>query len=197
MSVEISITPTLTLAQLYETQKEYFGAYAIYSLMYKENPSDDIGERLKAVEEKMFSHHNLVYDQRLDLILTPAEKEMFRILPEVNYLHLKKSLQNIPPIPREDPEEFEEIEEESEEIDIEFIPQSYPEGERDDKIMQTINNLTDKKKAVSASPRAGIFNSELTIAELYHQIIDLFGSDKKISELTLQEIGIIIHYIQS
>ena len=114
----------MTLAQLYEAQKQYFDAFTLYSILYKTNPNDDVLARKQSIEKKIFTDQSLEYNNIINKIFTAEDKEKFRLLPDTNYQSLQDAMEqaHFEPIVFQD-EEFDEPPEE--EIEKEEVEDAY------------------------------------------------------------------------
>jgi len=200
MTLEKKITPTMTLAQLYEAQKQYFDAFTLYNMLYRANPNEEILSRMKTIEKKIFSDMSLEYNKITEQIFTETDKEKFRLIPEANFQNFKMAMdkENFEPIVFQT-EEFEEPAEEdfeAEPIEEEYIVTKSKTEKLDDQILSdiietpTIKNDRNTKKTGSKSSakkkETDLLN--MTITEFSTHLINLLKKDKKISELTLKEI---------
>jgi len=192
MTTDKKITPTLTLAQIYDAQKQYFDAFTIYNKLYQSNPSEDLKERMEATEKKIFTDMSFVYNETLNMIFTEEDRAKFKILPDENHQNLLESLQNA------DTEETEETEFAAEDFeenendmsDAEEIEEVYPDLPN---YQEELNNLTSipsqytfDETLIKDNKTADLTN--LTITELAQHIIKKIRTDKKLSDLTLKEI---------
>ena len=189
MSTDKKITPTLTLAQIYDAQKQYFDAFTIYNKLYQSNPSDDLKERMEATEKKIFTDMSFVYNETLNKIFTEEDRAKFKILPDENHQNLLESLQNADTEETEfAAEDFEENENDM--SDAEEIEEVYPDLPN---YQEELNNLTSipsqytfDETLIKDNKTADLTN--LTITELAQHIIKKIRTDKKLSDLTLKEI---------
>jgi len=188
MAVDKKITPTLTLAQLYDAQKQYFDAFTIYNKLYQTNPSPDIKDRMEAVEKKIFSDMSLSYNEVIGRIFTEEDKAKFKILPEENHQKLKQAMKEdeteTTEFVEEDFEEDENDMSDAEEIEIEYpnIPAYQAEVPISEPNSATFS-LDDFDKDTKTSDI-----TNFTISELAQFLIKKVNKDKKISDLTLKEI---------
>jgi hypothetical protein len=115
MLSEKNITPTLTLAKLYEAQKQYFDVYTIYKKLYQISPTEDIKERMENIQGKIFVEKNLIYHELISKILTPEDRATFKILPSQSYQSLVDAMNTDY---QQSPEYVEEEEFPEDDIDI-------------------------------------------------------------------------------
>jgi len=176
------ITPTLTLAQLYDAQKQYFDAFIIYNKLYQASPNEDLKDRRDAVEKKIFADMSLKYNDTTNIIFSAEDKEKFKIIPEQNHISFKQAMSE----ERLETTEFieEEFEEDEYNLDTaEEIEMEYPDAPALPEI--------PKIEAGKVTYRPPSDDSEiinLTISELSQYIIKKVSKDKKLSDLTLKEI---------
>ena len=103
--------PTITLAELYENQDQYIDALVIYKNLNKENPTEELQNKIAELKDKIFKENTLEYSTIIDKIFTEEEKRLFHILPHEQYKAYKESQADL----RNDetyPEELTAIEEE-------------------------------------------------------------------------------------
>jgi hypothetical protein len=84
------VTPTITLAKLYESQDQHLDAFLVYQKLNNENPSGEIADKMKDLQEKIFSNIRSEYNEVISKIFTPEERKKFRILPHEDYLEMTK-----------------------------------------------------------------------------------------------------------
>jgi hypothetical protein len=207
MPVESKINPTITLAQLYEVQKQYFDAYNIYSLLYLKSPTADLKARLEASERKMFTELDMEYNKTTNFIFSKEDLMKFRMLPDPNYKVLKQPPTTSPLEPTEFvAEEFPENENDTSEAEEIVVPYTgiteqtvtpkvveakdphkvdLPDFSKilvatENQIQETLNSIPDIKDA-----------TELTISQFAALIIKKLTDDKKMSELTLKDLKLI------
>jgi len=71
--------PTITLAELYENQDQSIDALVIYKNLNKENPSEDLQNKIDDLKDKIFKENTLEYSTIIDKIFTEEEKRLFHI----------------------------------------------------------------------------------------------------------------------
>ena len=189
MSTDKKITPTLTLAQIYDAQKQYFDAYTIYSKLYQSSPSEDLKERMEASEKKIFTDMSFVYNEMTDKIFTDEDKVKFKILPNDNHQNLLDTLQNTET--EETSFASDEFEENENDLsDAEEIEEVYPDipnyQEELDNITKIPSTYTFDEELIRDNKPPDLTN--LTLTEFAQHIIKKVKSDKKLSDLTLKEI---------
>ncbi|MBN2461923.1 MAG: hypothetical protein JXB60_09990 [Candidatus Cloacimonetes bacterium] len=90
-----NIKPTLTLAQLYESQNQLVEALVIYQKLRTTNSSLEIEKKIDELTENIFSNLKGNYTQLINSIFTTAEKKYFKILPHEDYINLTRSSDDI------------------------------------------------------------------------------------------------------
>ena len=84
------VTPTLTLAKLYETQDQFLDAFLVYQKINKENPSQETADKMKELQNKIFNNIKSEYNEIIGKIFSPEEIRKFRILPHEDYLEMTR-----------------------------------------------------------------------------------------------------------
>ena len=197
-----AISPTLTLAQLYDAQKLFNDAYIVYKQLYQANPTEDLHEKLKSAEGKMFSDPSLEYNDIIKSIFNEKEREQFRILPDKNFQNIKKSSTNqvfetIEFSNQELPEDEQETSE-IEEIEIEYdidTDEIIPPAELDALIKYSTSPPI--QKAASSVPNTPPASSSLnqsnnSFLEFIQLAVSVVGENKKVSDITLGELSMIL-----
>ena len=116
-------TPTITLAELYENQDQYIDALVIYKNLNKENPTEELQNKINELKDIIFKENTLEYSTIIDKIFTEEEKRIFHILPHEQYKAYKESQADL----KNDetyPEELTAIEEEDITPDEELKPET-------------------------------------------------------------------------
>jgi hypothetical protein len=187
------IPPTITLAQLYEAQQQYFDAYMIYKKIYENNADESILERMEKSKSKIFIDPNMQYHAIIESIFTPEDKALFKILPDENYLDYQKSLKDEVEETEFVEEEFEEDEydmSEAEEIEEIYNPTDLPPFEEfttglpetDDSVENHFSDLSVLDSINESKSNA------LSISDFCMYLNKTFGSDKKVADLTLSDL---------
>ena len=73
--------PTLTLAQLYESQQQYLDALAIYRRLHQERGSQEAADKVAELDERILSEKTLSYDKIITQIFSREELRQFKVLP--------------------------------------------------------------------------------------------------------------------
>lgn len=143
--------PTITLAELYEGQNQYVDALVIYKNLYKENPNEELQNKIDELKEIIFKENTLEYASITDKLFTDEEKRLFQILPHEQYKAYKDSIteldnqetfpEELSEIPDEEPvvTEDHEIEDELDEDDSENLL----DEENDIDVKPELDNLAD------------------------------------------------------
>lgn len=74
------ITPTITLAELYESQNQLLDALNIYQKLQKMSPSEKIQEKMEALSEHLMTQKKFKYNELTRTIFSEAELKYFRII---------------------------------------------------------------------------------------------------------------------
>jgi len=190
MATDKKITPTLTLAQIYDAQKQYFDAFTIYSKLYQSNPSEDLKERMEATEKKIFTDMSFVYNELIDKIFTEEDRVKFKVLPHENHESLLNALLHTETDETEFAEDdFEENEDDlSDAEEIEIIYPNVPNYQEELNNITKINTpqYTLNEESITDNKSNDLMN--LTLSELAQYIIKNINKDKRISDLTFKEI---------
>ena len=176
MAVEKKITPTLTLAQLYDAQKQYFDSFLIYHQLYQENKTEDLKSRLDNAQAKIFTDNNLTYNDTINIIFNDEDKMFFKIIPENQYKNYKAAVQSL---------NAEEIELQEEEFDEEIFEMDGAE-EIEEEFIQDFNQEIKTPKTNHFIKKENLM--DYNISELSDYIIKLLGSNKKLANITISEL---------
>jgi hypothetical protein len=87
------ITPTLTLAKLYETQNELIDAVNIYFKLNKNQNSQELEIKIQQLTNIIFENINRNYDSTISQIFSKEELRYFKIIPGSN-VHIANSDQD-------------------------------------------------------------------------------------------------------
>lgn len=79
------IYPTLTLAKLYEEQKKYVEAYAIYKYLSKKNKSSNLIKKSIQNRNRVFSDKNISYEPVIKKIFSKQDLSTLSIIPNSEY----------------------------------------------------------------------------------------------------------------
>ena len=77
--------PTITLAELYENQNQHIDALVIYKNLFKENPTDELENKIEELKIKIFQNNTMEYSSIIDKIFSEEEKRNFHILPHEQF----------------------------------------------------------------------------------------------------------------
>lgn len=182
MAGEKKINPTMTLAQLYDAQKQYFDSFLIYSQLYSDNPNEDLKDRLDKAQQKIFSDTSLEYSDIISKIFNESDKQFFKIIPAKQFEEYKSAVLN------QEADEIDIVEEDFDETPLEMegaeeIEEEFKLDDFDDEEYPKVDKLPVKKDTIIELDK--IF--DLSVSDLSKHIIDLLGKDKKISDITLSE----------
>ena len=79
--MENNITPTITLAKLYESQNQLIDAIQIYTKLLELNPSDEIKTKVESLSNKIYTRIVKDYNRQINTIFSKFELKYFKILP--------------------------------------------------------------------------------------------------------------------
>lgn len=85
------VTPTITLAKLYENQNQNIDALVIYKNLYNENPTDELKTKIDELKDIIFKENTLEYSAITDKLFSEEEKRLFHILPHEQYQTYQES----------------------------------------------------------------------------------------------------------
>jgi len=171
------LAPTLTMAQLYESQNEYFDALAIYDKLHKNNPAADVSDRIATLREKILSERGLRYNPRLLKFFEEEELRALGVLPAEKYQAYVSSR-----------EALEQQEETENEPAIEVDDQDDDDFPKPDILSDAPKReIVEKPKEPVAMGGFTAF-TDMTAGELAGRLTRLVEPDRKLSDLTLGEI---------
>ena len=88
----LKISPTVTLAELYESQRLYFAAYAVYWHLHQDKRAGDLQPKLDEVLMKIYAQESLKFDPALKEVFSDSQIKKLRILPESVYSDFMKEI---------------------------------------------------------------------------------------------------------
>ncbi|HOE92067.1 MAG TPA: hypothetical protein PLV22_08835 [Candidatus Cloacimonadota bacterium] len=190
------IAPTITLAQLYEAQQQYFDAYLTYKKIYDNNNDELIFEKMNTSKRKIFEEPTLKYHYLVQGIFSANDLSQFKILPQELYENYQKSLTDTIEEVEFIDEEFEENENdmtEAEEIELAYEPETIVEAPAKD-----INTPIFKESIdmFNINSIAKINKSPMSVADLCSFLTDFLGSDKRVSDISIAELFYIIDKVK-
>lgn len=194
------IAPTITLAQLYEAQQQYFDAYLTYKKIYDNNNDELIFEKMNTAERKIFEEPTLKYHHLVQGIFSANDLSLFKILPKELYENYQKSLADIIEEVEFIEEEFEENENdmtEAEEIELVYEPEG-PIETIVEAPAKDINTPIFKESIdmFNINSIAKINKSPMSVADLCSFLTDFLGSDKRVSDISIAELFYIIDKVK-
>jgi hypothetical protein len=77
--------PTITLAELYETQKLYFAAYAVYSYIALYQQSDEAKRKQEELLHKLYSQEMMKSSPLMKTLFSESQLKELRIIPDSMY----------------------------------------------------------------------------------------------------------------
>ncbi|MCD6176933.1 MAG: hypothetical protein J7K29_03745 [Candidatus Cloacimonetes bacterium] len=177
-------TLTITLAELYENQHQYIDALMIYKILFKENQTEKLQNKIDELKDKIFDEDSLDYSSIIDQIFTKKEKKIFNILPHKQYKTYKESqieLKNEETYPEEFAKEKEKeitITNTSEDdISLEEINQ--PVNNSENKILNLLIQLSHLKPD--------------TVEKILKENV---GSDTSLAEIKLSDLNSVIELLK-
>lgn len=192
--VKNKIAPTLTLAQLYETQKQYFDAYLSYKFIYDSNADDMILEKMEKSKSRIFEDPALQYNEIINTLFTVEDKTLFRVLPEKLYDNYLKSFEDKVEEQVFVAEEFEEDENdmsEAETLELVYEPNNITE------VIEEASKTNDNSDIFDIKEITKVEKSLTTIADFCKFLTEHFGDKKIISDINLAELFFIIDRVKS
>lgn len=199
------IPPTITLAQLYEAQQQYFDAFIIYKKLNEQNPSEEMLDRMNRSKNRIFMDTNVIYNELISKIFNDEDKELFKILPDTNYQNYLNSQKN-------DVEEVEFVEEDFEENEYDMSEAEEIEQIYNPTDLPSFEDFTAEMKATQEMQPEESFNLEsslnnrsngmdiainnMTVSDLGKLLMSEIGGDRRVKDITLQEIFSIIEMIK-
>ena len=135
-----SIAPTLTLAQLYDSQNQLFNALNIYNKLLGIGDDSEINQRINGIYEKLVDKEFENYQSLIRQIFSKEDLVKFKILNDSQYQDYVKSLKELE---AENEEEAEEIDEELKAITAEETPEVTPP-----EIVETKKNVAAEEGVV-------------------------------------------------
>lgn len=205
MTTKSKIPPTITLAQLYEAQQQFFDAYLIYKKILENNPDEEIEERMIQAKKRIFIDSNLHYQEITNLIFNKEDKEYFQIIPDENYQNFVNAQNEGVDEPEFIAEDFEEDENDmsdAEELEEIYNPSNLPPFEdftSDQNTEDTTLNFSQEnpfQDPVPPQAKLKSLNSSMTVSDLSHFMLEALDPNKKITDLTLADIFKIVDSIK-
>ena len=170
-----NIAPTLTMAQLYEAQEQYFNALKIYKELQDQDYSEEIEDKITSLNEKINKQNKKKLDETIIQIFSEAEIEKFNILASDLYQQFEKSNKS------EDEDIEDELEEEIDEDEL------YDEPEIEDE-PENIRNYQLKKPLKTQPIKETKDSKDIKISDLSDLLLNITQDNKRIKDLTLNEI---------
>ncbi len=189
--------PTLTLAQLYESQNQLFDAYAVYHKLYEFKQSEEVINKLLNVRKKIMLEMNLKYSDDILKAIDLEDLKKFHILPKKKFIELEEAIE-IETVDVKFPQELElEEEKEREEVKKEVEQDREKEEEKESALEQV--NLATKSKEIADIKESITGNQislpesilpfmairSLTVKELTQKMLVLWGEEKKIGDVKI------------
>ena len=99
--MENNITPTITLAKLYESQNQLIDAIQIYTKLLELNPSDEIKTKVESLTNKIYTLIVKNYNRQINTIFSKFELKYFKILPSKEFSPSSETTEIEKDIPKE------------------------------------------------------------------------------------------------
>ncbi len=163
-----SLAPTMTLAQLFESQNQLFDALAVYSRLLTERSDPEIRARFEAVQGRILGDDKLHYDPRLTRLFDDEERKRLKILPQDRYEKLQESMQ--------------QQEDEQEDLNIEADDELAPEPRK-----TYLEGSYEEESPVSKAVPSGEW-LDMTVGEVARLASKLLGEDTPLRDVTLGEL---------
>ncbi|PID28037.1 MAG: hypothetical protein CSB55_06770 [Candidatus Cloacimonadota bacterium] len=187
IDISRKIGPTLTLAHLYEAQNQYVDALVICEKLYAQNPDEEVSEKIKYLRSLIAKEHKEKYNDKLLKIFTEKEMRELLILPEKTYKAYREAFDGIEeekiPQNAEDHKNIEEYETPSQKSET-------------DEIMKEIQKSGEKtysqKEKICVSGKSYPEETQISVKELLKILKTDFDRDKKISDLKISDLILIL-----
>ncbi len=179
-----SWTPTLTLAKLFEEQKQFYEALAIYELIYQTDKSPAIQEHIEEMHSRIVNNPNNRYDPRIEQLFTPEELAYFKILDHQGFENMCQA--------REKLQEGSLTTEVYIEEDADFL--ALEDEDNANFLSQILEEIEQQAQLNLMEPENEI--SEYTIQDLLMALLSKFDKEQKLTEVSLSDIVAIILEMQ-
>lgn len=94
-SMQYNWTPTVTLAQLFEEQNQFYDALATYELIAQNDSSPAIREKIEALHARILHDSNYRYDSRIEKLFTPEELAYLKILNHQGFENMSQAVERL------------------------------------------------------------------------------------------------------
>lgn len=92
---QYSWTPTVTLAQLFEEQNQFYDALATYELIAQNDSSPAIREKIEALHARILNDSSNNYDSRIEKLFTPEELAYLKILSHQGFDNMSRAIDRL------------------------------------------------------------------------------------------------------
>jgi hypothetical protein len=82
---KFSISLTAAIAELYEAQKHYFAAFAVYWFLYDSHKKEAYRQKMEEIKDKIYDTLEMRMNSIITKIFNKAEVQKLGILPESHY----------------------------------------------------------------------------------------------------------------
>ncbi len=192
-----SIAPTLTLAQLYDSQNQLFNALHIYNKLLGIGDDSEINQRINGIYEKLVNKEFDNYQGFLKQIFSKEDLIKFRILTDNQHLEYVKSMQELEAENEEDEEISSEVEVSPVEVKPEVVEPEVVEPEKDTKIEEEVIPEKIPEKQVEEpnviSEDSGFSWEEMKLGDLMDFISLKVDKNRSLGSISLKEIKEIIN----
>lgn len=196
-----SIAPTLTLAQLYDSQNQLFNALHIYNKLLGIGDDSEINQRINGIYEKLVNKEFDNYQGFLKQIFSKEDLVKFRILTDNQHLEYVKSIQELESENEDNEnEKDEEISSEVEVAPVEVKPEVVePQVVEPKKDTETEEEVIPEKIAEKQveepnviSKDSGFSWEEMKLGDLMDFISLKIDKNRTLSSISLKDIKEII-----
>lgn len=177
-----SVSPTITLAELYESQKHYLAAYAIYRYLSLKNRNHDFSDKIQTLKAKAFTDEEKTdHPELLESVFDEQDYAELGILAPQKYFSIQET---IDALLDKETNELDMIETQEEHLYSEIEDQISTEWQQ---ILSSERDEKTKEKAKSISLDK-IDWSKIKLSDFIGFLVGLKCDDKTLDKLRLSEI---------
>jgi hypothetical protein len=186
-----SIAPTLTLAQLYDSQNQLFNALNIYNKLLGVGDDTEINQRINGIYEKLVDKEFDNYQSFLKQIFSKKDLIKFRILTNSQYSDYIKSMKDLE---SENEEGTEEIADKNEDIKPNLIDEDVQDVLEEKEIVEpeivVQQDKIEKNTAVKEqiNEDAEYEWQEMKLGNLMDFILLKIDRERELGSISLKEI---------
>ncbi len=177
-----AISPTITLAELFENQKHYLAAYAIYRFLSIHNSDLEISDKLKSLRTKAFTNgHKTDNPQLLSYIFDEEEYFQLGILCDERFSLVKQALDIL-------------LDKDTCELDIIETQDEHLYSDLEDRISSEWQEILSTEKDEKAKMKAESISldnidwSNIKLSDFIQFLVNLKCDDRTLDKLKLAEI---------